>query len=276
MFMDDSVTLPSLASNSLSRDKNDISKNAPTVPLTISAGVKSNQDANDDNLSVDSHGSFIERNINSADTNQLPQQNTAVTTNPPSNNASVKSANTKKSLLSHRQSLTANKSEDHDVDDASSVTSFTRRRNDKRSKDLKGTLLLFYWYNGERQEKELVYRPATYSEVQREIAKFFPKCLSLFVIQDAKTREKVFPNNFKPMDMFIVREVLYPPPETRPLRLLKLPTRWEGEDYHDSKYRRGQEAEQASNDIWGTGAGMGTTGGFQASTMPWNNRTSPF
>lgn len=281
MIMDDSVTLPSLTAATAA---------VPTATST-DHGAPGALDTGDD-LSVDSHGSFVDPVAANA---QQPQPQQPPARQPPSAAASLASGRS-----SARNSITSrppggevalvpvDDARDDDSVAASSVTSFTRRRNEKRAKELKGTILLFHWANGERQEKELLYRPVTYSEVQREIAKFFPRRLSLFVLQHPETREKLFPHNFKPLDLLVIREVLYPPPEGRPPQL-RLSTRWEGEDYHDARYRRDFAAEQAANDLWGPRAGIGIAAGATAApgfnataNSTWsapggvNNRTAPF
>lgn len=281
MIMDDSVTLPSLTAATAA---------VPTATST-DQGAPGALDTGDD-LSVDSHGSFVDP---AAATAQQPQPQPQ---RPPAPSAAASVASGRSSARNSIASrgpgvemalVPQDDAPDDDSVAASSVTSFTRRRNEKRAKELKGTILLFHWANGERQEKELPYRPVTYSEVQREIAKFFPKRLSLFVLQAPESREKLFPHNFKPLDLIVVREVLYPAPEGRPPQL-RLSTRWEGEDYHDARYRREFEAEQATNDIWGQRAGIaGLAGGATAApsfnatgNSTWsvpggaNHRTAPF
>lgn len=281
MIMDDSVTLPSLTAGTAA---------VPTAAGTDTgpAGVL---DTGDD-LSVDSHGSFVNTAAANDPAQPQPQAQAQPQQAPPSATSLASGRSSTRNSIASRQTagemalVPRDDANDDDSVAASSVTSFTRRRNEKRAKELKGTILLFHWANGERQEKELPYRPVTYSEVQREIAKFFPKRLSLFVLQHPETREKIFPHNFKSLDLLVIREVLYPAPEGRPPQL-RLSTRWEGEDYHDARYRRDFEAEQASNDIWGQRAGIagGVTGasGFNATgNSTWsvtggaNSRTAPF
>jgi hypothetical protein len=250
--MDDSVTLPSVATGMLISDK-----------ILSNVDINGNQDF--DNLSVDSNGSDLHRiNINNPDASSKYQSyhqaksettgksqqgsSTSVSSQPPSR-SSIHSK-----LSKPPQSTTKDDASlgDDNVSVASSVTSVTRRRNDKRAQNMAGTLLMFHWANGARQEKELPYRPVTYSEVQREIAKFFPKCMSLFVLQNPQTGEKIFPQNFQPTDFLVIRELLCRSVETRPLQVPnpRFPTRWDTEEYHDPKHRRAMEQEAADNDIW--------------------------
>ncbi len=53
---------------------------------------------------------------------------------------------------------------------------------------------------------------------------------------------KIFPENFKSSELFVVREILTKPPNKKALK--GLDCRWEEEHYHDALYQQ-QLAEQA-------------------------------
>lgn len=259
MLMDDSVTLGTEATRKDLIDDDFSDKNNKS-----SHNINNNETKENDDLSVDSHGSLLLKNSAESELNRMNSASIPADPNPnPGNSKMSKPSSLAPSVVSNNNESFQKDDSEENISVTSSVTSFTRRRNEKREKEMKGTLLLFHWANGERQEKELPYRPVTYSEVQREIAKFFPRCTSLLIIQNPVTGEKIFPPNFKPTDLLVIREILCKPLESRPLKTPMAPpfnVYWEGEKYHDVICRRAMEEQQAADDIWG--AGNHNTGNF--------------
>jgi hypothetical protein len=97
------------------------------------------------------------------------------------------------------------------------------------------TTLVFLDTVGGKVEIDLNSRPATYSELQREIARLRPQSDLFLVIQNDRG-EKVFPENYIPSSKLIVRE-LYVAREMPKFLLKHLGTRWESTDYHDAMHK---------------------------------------
>jgi hypothetical protein len=140
----------------------------------------------------------------------------------------------------HSTQSTGNKS-------SSSTGSLAKRRQETKEKEkLKHTILKFIFLTEESKEVVLKYRPASYSELQREIARLTPRYKTMFVVQNI-AGEKVFPPNFKPSEQFIIRELLTPLSSKVP----KMTPKWEFEDYHDAVFRSQIEESSYMNDVWG-------------------------
>lgn len=100
------------------------------------------------------------------------------------------------------------------------------------------TRIVFISLTGERNETKLNCRPQKYDDLQREIARhsMTRNPTAMYVVQTEKGK-KVFPHNFSPMDRFMVREILIPPPSLKVAQ--SLPIDWEDEHRREVKINGG-------------------------------------
>lgn len=93
------------------------------------------------------------------------------------------------------------------------------------------TELLFISLVGEQRSVKLNKRISSYSELQREIARYTPNSRQMFAIQDAR-KEPIFSKNFDTYDLIRIKEIAVKPDRRM---IYSLHRDWEKEDYHEVK-----------------------------------------
>ncbi|RYH15549.1 hypothetical protein EON65_31600 [archaeon] len=101
------------------------------------------------------------------------------------------------------------------------------------------TTLTFIRQDGSRYEDKLQMKVASYSELQREIARLNPHSRDMYIIQDERG-SRISSDNYIPRKQIVVRSTFLKPPTYADVR--KLPFNWEATDYHEVRLK--MEAEK--------------------------------
>ena len=125
----------------------------------------------------------------------------------------------------------ANDDDSLDIDELAKSRGHGAAGNDKKFELETCTELIFISFTGERRNIPLTKRITSYSELQREIARYTPKSKAMYVVQDSKGNP-IYARSFTSYDVIRIKEIGIQPNRSM---LHTLHRDWEKEDYYENK-----------------------------------------
>ncbi len=108
----------------------------------------------------------------------------------------------------------------------------------------KCTTLIYMTLSGVKTEVMLRKRIASYTELQRDIARYFPKSNKMFKVQNSQG-ETILSTDLRDHDILRIKEILIKPDKKM---LRELGTRWEETAYHAEKLNWSTSKEEVLGD----------------------------